>query len=182
MRSRDTDIVMIPGVGGSGPDHWQSRWQAKLPNAYRAEQPDWDHPELVAWTGRLAETLARCERPIVLVAHSLGVMTAVHAAAGALPTIAGAFLVAPPSDEAIASVPGIDPAFRPTPRVPLPFPALVVASHNDPYGRFDHSATLAVDWGATLIDAGEAGHVNTDSGHGPWPEGLMAFAGFLNRL
>ena len=182
MRSRDVDIVMIPGVGGSGPDHWQSRWQAKLPNAHRAEQADWDNPDLTAWTGRLVETLARCERPIVLVAHSLGVTTAVHAAAGTLPTIAGAFLVAPPSDEATADVPGIDPAFRPTPRILLPCPALVVSSRNDPYASADEVAAFASDWGARLVDAGEAGHINTESGHGPWPEGLMTFAGFLNRL
>jgi predicted alpha/beta hydrolase family esterase len=33
-----------------------------------------------------------------------------------------------------------------------------------------------------LIDAGEAGHINADSGHGPWPEGTMVFAKFLSQL
>ena len=47
---------------------------------------------------------------------------------------------------------------------------------NDEYGAFDDSADLALAWGSALIDAGEAGHLNDVSGHGPWPEGLMSFA------
>jgi predicted alpha/beta hydrolase family esterase len=35
----------------------------------------------------------------------------------------------------------------------------------------DRVATLAADWGSTLIDLGEVGHLNPASGHGPWPAG-----------
>ena len=63
MRSRDADVLIIPGLGGSGPDHWQSRWQAKLPNARRVEQADWDHPDKAAWLARIAETVAEASRP-----------------------------------------------------------------------------------------------------------------------
>ena len=31
-------------------------------------------------------------------------------------------------------------------------------------------------------DAGEAGHLNEESGHGPWPEGTMVFAKFISEL
>jgi len=41
---------------------------------------------------------------------------------------------------------------------------------------------LARTLGAELIDAGFSGHINSESGHGPWPEGLMRFAGFLKTL
>ena len=61
MRSRDVDILIIPGLGGSGPDHWQSRWQAKLPNAFRVEQTDWDHPDAADWTARILAAVAQCE-------------------------------------------------------------------------------------------------------------------------
>jgi predicted alpha/beta hydrolase family esterase len=38
-----------------------------------------------------------------------------------------------------------------------------------PLNRVRHWAQL---WGSTLIDLGNAGHINTESGFGPWPEGL----------
>ena len=40
----------------------------------------------------------------------------------------------------------------------------------------------AAQWGSRLVAAGEAGHINADSGHGPWPEGLMQFASFIKGL
>lgn len=183
MRSRDTDIVIVPGLGGSGPEHWQSRWEAKLPRARRVEQRDWEHADLGEWVAALIGTVAQCELPAVVVAHSLGVTTFVHAMGDTgIKGVAGAFLVAPPSDETLASLPAIGAGFGPAPRKALPVPSMLVASRNDPYASFETGSDYAAAWGSTLLDAGEAGHINTDSGHGPWPEGLMAFGGFLNRL
>ena len=182
MRSRDVDILIIPGLGGSGPDHWQSRWQARLPNAVRVEQADWDHPDAADWAARIIAAVARCERPVVAVAHSLGVIALARAAARLDAPLTGAFLVAPPSERALAVIPAIDPAFRPFPTAALPFKSLLVGSRTDPYATAEETAALADMWGSTFVDAGEAGHINGESGHGPWPEGLMAFGGFLNRL
>lgn len=183
MRSRDADLLIIPGLGGSGPDHWQSRWQAKLPNAVRVEQADWDRPVAAEWEARIAEAVARCERPVVAVAHSLGVIAFVRAlkrTGGE--RIAGAFLVAPPGEAALAERPEVDPAFRPYPTDPLTCRSLLVASHDDPYAGIEEAATLSAAWGSAFVDAGNAGHINVESGHGPWPEGLMTFGGFLSRL
>ncbi len=182
MRTRDVDILIIPGLGGSGPDHWQSRWQAKLPNAVRVEQADWDHPDAADWPARIIAAAASCERPVVAVAHSLGVIALARAAHEIATPLAAAFLVAPPSERAVTEIPAVDPAFRPFPTAPLPFKSLLVGSRNDPYATLDETMALATAWGSTFIDAGEAGHINGESGHGPWPEGLMAFGGFLNRL
>lgn len=182
MRSRDTDIVIIPGFGGSGSDHWQSRWQARLPNVRRVEQSDWNHADRNAWVERIADTIRGCERPVVAVAHSLGVIALAHAVAEGLPAPAGGFLVAPPAGRSIREIASIDPTFVPVPDTRLGFPTLLVGSRDDPYATFEETASLAEAWGATLIDAGNSGHINPDSGHGPWPEGLMAFGGFLNRL
>ena len=33
MKSSDVDILIIPGWSGSGPEHWQSRWEARLTTA-----------------------------------------------------------------------------------------------------------------------------------------------------
>ena len=83
--------------------------------------------------------------------------------------IAGAFLVAPPE----VTNPKIRPkhlmTFGPLPRDPLPFPSLVVASRNDPFGTYEHAGDIANAWGSLLVDAGESGHINSESGHGPWP-------------
>ncbi|MET0575771.1 MAG: alpha/beta hydrolase, partial [Mesorhizobium sp.] len=59
---------------------------------------------------------------------------------------------------------------------------VVIASRNDPYSTFEVAEDIAAAWGSLFIDAGEAGHLNADSGHGPWPEGSMTFAHFLSRL
>jgi len=64
----------------------------------------------------------------------------------------------------------------------LPFPSLVIASRDDPFASFAESEALAGTLGAELIGAGFSGHINSESGHGPWPEGVMRFAGFLKTL
>ncbi|MCW6506476.1 RBBP9/YdeN family alpha/beta hydrolase [Lichenifustis flavocetrariae] len=183
MKSRDADILILPGLGGSGPDHWQSRWQAKLSSARRIEQADWAHPEFAIWGARIAEAVAEAERPVVLVAHSLGVIAAAHVLAVAGPgRVAGAFLVAPPAEASVIDIPEIATDFRPYPTRVLPCPTVLVASTDDPYCTLEASEALASHWGSSLLNAGAAGHINTASGHGPWPEGLMAFAGFLTKL
>lgn len=184
MRSRDVDILIIPGLGGSGPDHWQSRWAAKLPHAVRVEQADWDQPDAEGWEARIVEAAERCARPVVAVAHSLGVVALVRAAPllAAAGGLAGAFLVAPPGESALMAIPEVDAAFRPYPTDPLPFPSILVGSRDDPFAAIEETATLSAAWGSAFVDAGEAGHINAASGHGPWPEGLMSFGGFLGRL
>jgi predicted alpha/beta hydrolase family esterase len=186
MRSSDADILIIPGLGGSGPDHWQSRWEAKIPAVRRVAQADWENPGLDAWRARIVEEVGRAERPVILVAHSLGVLAVAHAAPflakGAAGGVKGGFLVAPPSVEALANLEAVDPAFLTPPGEKLPFPSLVIASRDDPYASFAASEELARALGAELADAGFSGHINIESGHGPWPEGLMRFAGFLKTL
>jgi uncharacterized protein len=183
MRTSDCDILIVPGHTNSGPDHWQSRWQQRLSSARRVEQDDWDSPLRDAWVSRLVNTVEGCRRPVVLVAHSLGVITVAHAAP-LLPRaiVRGAFLVAPPDTEDPRLVLAIERSFAPVPRDPLPFPSLLVASRSDPYCAFGRAEDFAYAWGSALLDAGDAGHINTASGYGPWPEGLMRFAGFLKRL
>jgi predicted alpha/beta hydrolase family esterase len=181
MRTADLDLLFLAGLGGSGPEHWQSRWRGRLTTARLVEQADWDRPDPAGWVEAVVAACARTTRPVVFVAHSLGATTLAHAAALLPPDrVRGAFLVAPPSDEALARI-GLD-AFAPTPAAPLPFPALLVASRDDPYGAPGFAQAKAAQWGARLVDAGEAGHVNVASGHGPWPEGLLQLAGFLRTL
>lgn len=74
MRTSDCDILMVPGNTNSGPDHWQTRWERQLSTARRVEQASWDEPDRDSWAARIVEEVERARRPVVLVAHSLGVV------------------------------------------------------------------------------------------------------------
>jgi predicted alpha/beta hydrolase family esterase len=169
MRVADAEILVVSGWSDSGPEHWQSRWQAKLSTARRVTQRDFEKPMRAEWEEKI-------------VAHSLGVIATLHAAQRVGEKIAGAFLVAPPSEAVIREMPSIDSAFLPIPRARLPFPAAMVGSSDDPYADLLFARHLAQDIGAQFIDAGASGHINVDSGHGPWPEGSLAFANFMAKL
>ncbi|WP_447009459.1 RBBP9/YdeN family alpha/beta hydrolase [Saccharothrix hoggarensis] len=75
-------VVFVDGWFGPDPGGRQERWAAELPGATRVAQDDWHVPERDAWVRRLDEAVAACAEPPVLVAHSLGVPTVVHWAAG----------------------------------------------------------------------------------------------------
>lgn len=193
MKTSEVDILIVPGWSSSGDDHWQSRWQRSLKTARRVEQADWYHPDRNAWVGTLISTVANSETdlPIVIVAHSLGVATAIHAVNELPPgMIAGAFLVAPADVDNAARWPVTSGytfdrsahGFAPLPMRRLPFPSAVVASTNDPYCSLERARVLAQSWGARFIEAGTMGHINVSSGHGPWPEGLMQFGWFLKMV
>lgn len=191
MRTSDVDILIVPGWSASGPDHWQSRWERTLKTARRVEQENWVAPEREAWVGRIIETAVESTRPVVLVAHSLGVAAVVHMAQR-IPKgfVSGAFLVAPADVDNAAAWPGSESlaldgegsGFAPLPLDPLPFPSVLVASSSDPYCSMARATALATAWGATLVEAGDAGHINGASGHGPWPEGVLRFGSFLRSL
>jgi hypothetical protein len=164
-------VLIIPGYTDSGPQHWQSLWERRIPGAIRVHQRDWNYPEVDEWVDALDAAIAARGVPPVLVAHSLGVSTVAHWAASHSRPIHGALLVAPP-DLDNPGVPEPCLTFTPTPRQRLPFRSILVASRDDPYASFERSEQMARDWGSRLEDAGRAGHINTASGLGEWPWGL----------
>ena len=212
MKTAEADILIVPGWSSSGPDHWQSRWEKNVKTARRVEQQDWYAPNKTLWVARLIEEVASSVRPVVLVAHSLGVITVAQAAQklGRLPgtPVAGAFLVAPADVENASGWPvtegwtfensnaakapeaavthhhqsGDGGGFAPIPMMPLPFPSALIASATDPYCSPARAKEFAAAWGSALIESGDVGHINTASGHGPWPDGLLAFGMFMQRL
>jgi predicted alpha/beta hydrolase family esterase len=54
---------------------------------------------------------------------------------------------------------------------PLPFPSVLVASENDSHLEWERAQWFARHWGSRLVNLGRAGHINVESGFGPWPEG-----------
>jgi predicted alpha/beta hydrolase family esterase len=59
---------------------------------------------------------------------------------------------------------------------------MVVASTTDPLVTIERAQGFAADWGSDFKLAGDAGHINAASGHGPWPEGLLMFGELMKRL
>jgi predicted alpha/beta hydrolase family esterase len=164
-------VLVLPGYADSGPGHWQTLWERR--HGYvRVVQDDWERPELAAWKQRLGEALDRTSGPVVLVAHSLGCALVAHTAIDGLAgRVAGALLVAPPDvDEVQHLLPEIA-SFAPMPMRRLGFPAIVVTSATDPYVEPVRARAFAEAWGARLVDLGDAGHVNAESGHGDWCAG-----------
>lgn len=160
-------ILVVPGLNGSGSGHWQT-WIEPLLGASRVTQADWTRPDIGRWSAQVLSSITGAGQPVWLIAHSFGCLASVAAARSVGDRIAGALLVAPASPDRFGISEGI-------PGSELGFPVVVAASRNDPWMDFMSAAAWADRWGARLVDLGNAGHVNTDSGHGPWPEGLALF-------
>lgn len=176
----DPLLLTVPGIDNSGPDHWQSRWEAERDDCFRVELGMWDKPHRNTWANQLNAAIHQAGRPVILVAHSLGCHAVAWWAALERPPygvpVVGALLVAPPEvdnfpiDDRLAD-------FGPTPLGVLPFPSIVVASHNDPYISLPRARRLASFWGSQFADAGSAGHINAQSEVGDW-----SFGQFLLEL
>jgi len=181
VKIAEADILIAPGLGNSPPEHWQRRWARRMANAHVIEQDDWQTPAPADWIGRIHQEIMLATRPVVLVGHSLSVAAIVLTAQRLADTkVRGAFLVSPPDFDG----PDLPPEARPfkPPTDPLPFPSMVIASTTDPLVTVERAQGFAADWGSALKLAGDAGHINAASGHGPWPEGLLMFAELMQRL
>jgi len=164
-------VLVLPGYGDSGPQHWQSLWEAADATCRRVVQRDWYAPTLAEWCEALDRAVAACEHPPILVAHSLGCTLVAHWTRQARRPVAGALLVAPADVDMLALVLDTVASFAPVPLDRLPFPSIVVASSDDPYVSPERAGTFARAWGSRFVLIEGAGHLNTDSGHGDWPEG-----------
>lgn len=182
MKIADADILFVPGLGNSGPGHWQRRWAEKMAHAHWVEQDNWNKPDREIWVEKLNRDILMATRPVVIIAHSLGVLTTVHAAQNLTDTkVRGAFLVAAP-DPDHRKAPKKLASFAPVPRDPLPFPSLLIASITHPYCGIEQAADYSAAWGSDYHASGADGHIDIESGHGPWPEGLMMFSRLMKRL
>jgi len=159
---------------GSGPRHWQSIWERRHRELQRVEQASWSEPRLGDWAATLERAVRAAPAPVILVAHSLACALVAHwARAGTTARVAAALLVAPADvDARIVEL----RSFAPMPLERLPFPSWLVASENDPFVALDRARSFARAWGARFLEAGRCGHMNVDSGHGPWPEGEALLA------
>jgi uncharacterized protein len=188
-----TPVLILPGYGDSGPEHWQSHWERAEPACRRVVQDDWLMPRLEDWLATLDRDIRACASPPVLAAHSLSCSLVAHWAAriekrhGSAGTlrasggsggpfeaphlVKGALLVAPADVDSPMHTPDEVRSFSPIPLAPLPFPSIVVASGDDPFVTPARAAAFARAWGSRLVTLEHAAHINADAGYGPWPEG-----------
>ncbi|MEM0908769.1 MAG: alpha/beta fold hydrolase [Pseudomonadota bacterium] len=176
---RAPPLITLPGYLGSPPTHWQSLWEVEDPTITRFQPTSVTEPDRDDWVAALASAIDAAPAPPLLIAHSLACLIIPFTPR----PIAGAFIVAPP-DPDDPHFPAPATTFKDVPQTPLPFPAVVVASINDPYGSLEHAERRARDWGAGFLSVGSEGHINAQSGLGDWPEGknlLKAFAAGLGQ-
>ena len=91
-----SEFIIVPGIGGSGEAHWQTRWQQANPAMRRFSPADWHRPDLDDWIAALDLAIAAASAPPVLIAHSLGCLLVAHWQLASRRACAGALLVAVP--------------------------------------------------------------------------------------
>lgn len=173
-------ILVLPGIGNSGPDHWQTLWEQGNIAMERVHARDWTQAACSEWVGALEVAVDRSGPQTVLVAHSLACLQVAHWSLCTSLCIHGALLVAVP-DPSGPAFPAEASGFDPIPLQRLPFPSIVVASLNDPYGDIGHARRCAQAWGSRIVEIGNAGHINSSSNLGDWPQGKALLQELLER-
>ena len=174
------NYLMVPGLNGSGADHWQTYWEMAYPEILRVEQKDWDKPDCSLWVDKLENTILHAsDKPVILIGHSLGCATILHASKqGKLRNVVGAFLVAMPNVERL-DFPNACVGFTPMPREKLPFVSIVIASENDPYITAAELKKWAGITGSEFISVGNREHIGSLAKLGYWEEGQELFRRFV---
>ena len=172
-------LLIIPGLGDSGENHWQSFWLKKFINSSKVIQDNWDEPELEQWLHNLDKAIQKLEEPTILVAHSLAVSLVMHwLSQNNNPNIIGAMLVAPADVDSPEHTPDFLRNFAPIPTSKLPFPSVVIGSEDDTYMSIERGKELAQKWGSDFVNIGKKGHINSASNLQYWEEGQV----FLEQL
>ncbi|MEG0030635.1 RBBP9/YdeN family alpha/beta hydrolase [Acinetobacter sp.] len=169
--------VIVPGVGGSEHDHWQSWLQRQLKSCSRVQQQDWNKPVLHEWIEQFVKTVQAIQEPIQIVAHSFGCLTTVAALAQhpeLNQKIKNLVLVAPANparfgDAGFArdSQNDYQQYFH---QLKLQVPTQMIISENDPWLNFQDALQLAKAWKIRPKNLGQVGHINVAAGFGPFPE------------
>jgi|SRR6478735_5728135 len=167
-----TRYFILPGLGNSGEDHWQTHFEQNGENFTRINQQNWNTPDCNEWIETIDKTIQSEDlENVVLVGHSLACTTIAFWASTYGRVIKGALLVAP-SDIESAVYKFQATGFEPIPLNPFSFKTIVVGSTNDPWVTIERARFFANQWNSEFINIGAAGHINTEAGYGPWAEGL----------
>lgn len=163
-RSEAPRLLIIPGLHDSGSAHWQTWLEQQYRDAHRVRQRDFSQPDLERWAERIQTRLDHAgDGEWVAVAHSFGCLALAH------------FLQQHPDApirEALLVAPAEPEKFGLSERLPhqrLPCPTALIASQNDPWMSAASALRWATRWGSSYSNLGLVGHINAESGFGPFP-------------
>jgi predicted alpha/beta hydrolase family esterase len=95
------NYLIVPGLGNSGPEHWQTYFESTSDNFQRINQKEWDTPACEQWIETIDKKVSEFDlSTVVLIGHSLGCSTIAQWATKYKKQIKGALLVAPSDLEA----------------------------------------------------------------------------------
>jgi len=176
-------LLIVPGLGGSGINHWQRLWNEEHPNSKMVEQEDWEKPIFEKWVAQLNKSIQELQQPTILVGHSLGaILVTLWANHYQNQNIVGALLVAPADVDSATHTPEILWNFAPIPLNKLTFPSFVITSNNDPYVSIERAEFFSKSWGSRFVAIGNKGHINSESNLGSWKEGHDYLESFSNNI
>ena len=167
-----TNYLIVPGLGNSGPEHWQTYFEKTGDNFFRINQQEWDSPTSEKWIETIDKKVLEFDpSTVILIGHSLGCLAIDQWATKYKRQIKGALLVAPSDSEAQQyTFPAT--GFAPIPLDKINFKTIVVASTDDIWVTLERAKFFAENWGSEFINLGNAGHINASSGHTNWDKGL----------
>ena len=168
-------VLIVPGLREHVAEHWQTLLEARLSKVRSVPPLETDKLSCAARVEAIQRELEQIDGPVILVAHSAGVLMVRHWAARYDRPIKGALLAAPPDFE--ASWPEAYPSaaslrlngWDPLPKGALPFRSILAGSANDYLASLDAVTRMAREWGSELVNLGAVGHLNPASGYGEWP-------------
>ena len=167
-----TNYFIVPGLGGSGANHWQTLFEKSEENFQRIQQRNWDNPDIYEWAENIEKVISSYDpQTVILVGHSLGCLTIALWSIRYNKKIRGAFLVAPP-DISLFREKVDNSILDKISTSEINFMTTLVASTNDPWATIERAESYAINWGSKFINIGAAGHINNLSGHGEWKQGL----------
>ncbi len=184
----EKSTLIIPGYRGSEDAHWQTWMESQILGSKRIHQ-NWEQPVLANWSTNIARALTDLSSPAWLIAHSFGCLAAIIATVENPEKVAGLMLVAPADPErfdqsGVKRWHGIGASESVRAQIPihaLPVQSLLIASDNDPWMQASKSQLWGECWGSHTFTMKDAGHINTASGFGPWPDGLKLFNYFKSQ-
>jgi predicted alpha/beta hydrolase family esterase len=169
-------ILIVPGLREHVAEHWQTLLAARLSNVRSVPPLETDKLDCMARVRAIQHELEQIDGPVILVAHSAGVLMVAHWAAHFSRPIKGALLAAPPDLDAVwpSNYPSSETlrsqGWNPLPQGPLPFRSIVAGSTNDHLASLPAVTRMAEGWGAELLNLGDVGHLNPAAGFGHWQQ------------
>lgn len=185
MAAAGEAVLIVPGYRGSGESHWQSWLHHELAGSRVLSGVSWHEPVLADWAGRVRDEITRAPAPLWIVAHSFGCLATVIAVEDRPQNVAGVILAAPadPQRFHLLGLGRVDDRRLTVktladvlPTRALGVPGVLVASENDPWMSLSDARQWAQAWDIGVVNAGTVGHLNTESGFGPWPDVLDLLA------